>query len=626
VRYLTLGISAFFHDSAAVLIENDEIIAGAQEERFSRIKHDLSFPRRAIQYCLESSGLRLNDINAVVFYESPKLKKRRQVRSIFESAPRGFEGFNRFVLKSLIQKGGSAGSVESCLASMADFGTFSGKVIHGVHHDSHAASAFYPSPFHDAAILTVDGVGEFETTTVSVGCGSRIERLRSINFPHSLGLLYSTFTSYCGFKINDGEYKLMGLAPYGAPLFADIIREQIIDVKADGSFELNMEYFDFLGGQRMFSKRFERLFGGHARARTDSLSIQHMNIAASVQLVLEETLEKLVKFAVHTVGSRNLCMAGGVALNCVANGKILRSGAVDNLWIQPASGDAGGALGAALQHFYSLHGTSRSPKKSDSMKGSKLGPMFDQDDIERELAALGAKFRVLDEESLIEEISAALAAGQIVGWFDGRMEFGPRALGARSILADPRYPDMQRKLNLKTKFRESFRPFAPIVLAEEASNWFELDHESPYMLIVSPVKQQHRVALHDQENCLEGLEKLDVRRSKIPAVTHVDYSARIQTIDAERNSRLHKLLKAFANKTGVPILVNTSFNVNDEPIVCNPTDAYRCFTKTEIDILVIGKCILQRAQFDGEYDQNITSYRPSSAEVNSPDDFLYTLY
>ena len=618
-----LGISALYHDSAAALIDGATIVAAAQEERFTRVKHDASIPVSAIKFCLDFANISPHDLSTVVFYESPDLKRDRQLSSYARGGLSGFGSFLRFGRRRLLQPN-PVQQIRSAIASLDAYGKWNGQVLTGQHHLSHAASAFYPSPFSEAVIVTVDGVGEWETATICIGRGNKLERLSSIDFPHSLGLLYSVFTSYCGFKVNDGEYKLMGLAPYGEPKYASLIRDNLIDVKSDGSFRLDLRYFDFVAGERMCSPQFTKLLGFPPRETNEPLSQQHMDLAASIQAVLEESVLKLVRHAVSVTGIRNVCLAGGVALNCVANGKILRSGAVDALWVQPAAGDAGGALGCALYHNYATLGASRTPSTPDAMQGSLLGPAYSQEDIEAALQKFGAKFQVLSSDAIIESTADALAAGKVVGWFQGRMEFGPRALGNRSILADPRRDDTQRTLNLKVKFHESFRPFAPIVRKDAAAEWFELDGESPYMLVVAPVKTKHRTEINAETPEPSGLQRLAVRRSTIPAVTHVDYSARIQTVDDVRNPALSALLQAFERRTGVPILVNTSFNVNNEPIVCSPQDAYRCLMQTNIDALVIGRCILWRAEqppYKATPVNNLVSKTGTSQ-----DDFSYTLY
>jgi carbamoyltransferase len=619
-----IGISALYHDSAAALVIDGDVVAAAQEERFSRVKHDASFPATAIRYCLAQARLRLADIDAVVFYENPALKRERQIDAFVRSAPHSYKAYARFARRIFVERDDIMAMLDESIAKIDPISPFRGQLVAGSHHASHAASAFYPSPFAEAAILTVDGVGEWETTSISRGAGNRIDKLKTIHFPHSLGLLYSAFTAYCGFRVNDGEYKLMGLAPYGTPRYATRIRDSLIDLKADGSFRLDLSYFDYLTSDRMFNEAFAALFDGPPRRREDPVTQRHMDVAASIQAVTEEVLLALAAEAVKAAGVRKLCLAGGVALNCVANGKILRSGLVDAIWIQPAAGDAGGALGCALKHYYDTTGAPRAATGQDAMRGARLGPAYAQELIEDELKKLGAVFEVLDEQVLIAATAQALAVGETVAWFDGRMEFGPRALGGRSILADPRRLDMQRQLNLKVKFRESFRPFAPIVLAEEAAKWFELEGESPYMLIVAPLRAEHRKPLPPEAETKTGMDKLGLDRATIPAVTHVDYSARVQTVDRERNPRLYALLRTFAQLTGTPVLVNTSFNVNDEPIVCTPADAYRCFVKTELDRLVVGRCVLERKK---QPPRQIAAPQPVRAAAGAqPDDSIYTLY
>jgi carbamoyltransferase len=623
----TLGISAFFHDSAAALLDDGHILAAAQEERFSRIKHDASFPAQSIQYCLVAGNCTLDDVDAIVYYETPRLKRDRQLRSMVDAAPWSLKNFQRFGRKYFLGQSDPLEEITSKLNVLSPSRRKNWNVATCPHHVSHAASAFYPSPFEDAVVVTVDGVGEWDTTSIFSGRGNVLTRLSAIHFPHSLGLFYSAFTAYCGFRVNDGEYKLMGLAPYGDPRFAERIRGEVIKLNEDGSFRLNMDYFDFLAGSRMFNEKFEALLGGPPRARNGDITKRHMDVAASVQKLITEALLTLTRYAVAQTGARRLCFSGGVALNCVANGEILRSGAVDDIWIQPAAGDAGGALGCALQNYYSSTGDSRTPVIPDSMRGARLGPNFTQAFIEKSLGSLGANYDLLNEADLIQSTAEALARGEVVGWFDGAMEFGPRALGGRSILADARRPDMQRKLNLKVKHRESFRPFAPIVLAEEAHKWFNIDRESPYMLIVASILEQHRTPHSPEAAEQTGFDRLDVVRSVLPAVTHVDYSARIQTVDETRSPRLHALLSKFSQLTGVSVLVNTSFNVNDEPIVCSPTDAYRCFLNTDMDRLIMGNAMLVREQQleDGEVGTISREPDPSTHELR-PDDSLYTLY
>jgi carbamoyltransferase len=592
-----LGISAFYHDSAAALIEDGRIVAAAQEERFTRRKHDASFPHNAITYCLAEAGVTADGLDHVVFYDKPFLKFERLLETYIALAPRGFSSFKMsiplWLREKLFQK--------SLLTD--ELGKFSGdfdkgRLLFCEHHLSHAASAFYPSPFERAAVLTMDGVGEWATTSAALGDGHRLEIFQEIHFPHSLGLLYSALTYYTGFKVNSGEYKVMGLAPYGEPKYAKLILDNLIDLKPDGSFRLDMSYFDYCTGFTMTNARFAELFGQPVRTPDQLLTPFHMDVAASIQAVLDETVLRLARSLAKQTGSRNLCLAGGVALNCVANGKVLRDGSFDNIWIQPAAGDAGGAVGAALAAYHIFKDQPRKANGADGMSGSFLGPSFAQAEIERRLTAAGAKFAVLSEDLMIEATAQALADEKAVGWFQGRMEFGPRSLGARSILGDPRSPAMQKNLNLKVKYRESFRPFAPAVLREDVSEWFDLDADSPYMLIVADVRNDKHRAMSAAEQALFGIDKLNVARSEIPAVTHVDYSARIQTVHCDTNPLFHQLLSRFKALTGCPVLVNTSFNVRGEPIVCTPEDAFRCFMGNELDVLVIGNCVLQKPEQD----------------------------
>ncbi len=587
-----LGISAFYHDSAAALIEDGRIVAAAQEERFTRIRHDAAFPERAIASCLEHAGIGLRDIDYAVFYEKPFPKFERLVETYLRFAPRGFASFRTAIPEWIKHKLFQRSLLLKRLRAMSS--EWNRKLLFTEHHQSHAASAFFPSPFDTAAVLTMDGVGEWATTSFGIGRGQDLELLREIRFPHSLGLLYSAFTYYTGFKVNSGEYKLMGLAPYGKPVYAGKIREHLIDIKADGTFRLNLDYFDFCTGLAMTNPRFHALFGGRPRRAEDRIAERDVNLAASIQLVVEEVALRMTRALATETGLENLCLAGGVALNCVANGRILRDGRFRRIWIQPASGDAGGALGAALAvyHLHLLKGRTV-PERGDSMHGAFLGPDFTSEEIERRLIAAGAHFQRLTTGEMIEACAADLARGRAVGWFQGRMEFGPRALGARSILGDPRSPTMQRTLNLKIKQRESFRPFAPAVTREAVAEWFELDQDSPYMLLVANVRSDRLIPLPPEALSLVGIDKLNVTRSKIPAVTHVDNSARIQTVGEETNPRFHALLKAFERRTGCPILVNTSFNVRGEPLVCTPEDAYRCFMGTEIETLAIGNTLLR---------------------------------
>jgi carbamoyltransferase len=594
-----LGISAFYHDSAAALVCDGEIVAAAQEERFTRKKHDPGFPRHAVDYCLSAGKVAPDGLDAVVFYDKPFLKFERLLQTYLAFAPQGFSSFRMalplWLREKLFQKRLLREELEEHLPGF----DWERRLLFTEHHLSHAASAFYPSPFEEAAILTMDGVGEWATTSVALGKGSSVEILREIHFPHSLGLLYSAFTYYTGFKVNSGEYKLMGLAPYGEPKYAQLILDRLIDLKPDGSFRLDLSYFNYCAGLTMTNARFDELFGGPPRRASELLTQRHMDLAASIQAVLEEVVLRLTRSIASETGQRNLCLAGGVALNCVANGKILRDGSFGNLWVQPASGDAGGALGAALSGYHMYRKQPRRVASSgDSMRGSYLGPEFGQREIEERLRAAGARFRSLDDGCLVLTCADALAREKALGWFQGRMEFGPRALGGRSILGDPRSPSMQSVLNLKVKYRESFRPFAPSVLRERVSDWFELDTDSPYMLLVSGVAADRRREMSPEEQALFGIEKLNVPRSEIPAVTHVDYSARIQTVHRETNPRYHALLSAFEENTGCPVLVNTSFNVRGEPIVCTPEDAFRCFMGTEIEALAVGNCFLLKEEQD----------------------------
>ncbi|WP_018406657.1 carbamoyltransferase family protein [Methylocystis rosea] len=594
-----LGISAFYHDSAAAVVEDGEIIAAAQEERFSRKKHDSRFPRHAIDYCLEAAGATPQDIDFVAFYDKPFIKFERLLETYIAFAPRGFQSFKMslplWLREKLFQK---SLLLKEMKAYSADV-DWSKRLLFAEHHFSHAASAFYPSPFKDAIVLTMDGVGEWATTSVAFGSDNQLTMQRELRFPHSLGLLYSAFTYYTGFKVNSGEYKLMGLAPYGEPKYADVILDNLIDLKQDGTFRLDQSYFDYCTGLRMTNAKFDELFGGPARKPEELLTQRHMDLAASIQAVTEEIVLRLTRALAKETGARNLCLAGGVALNCVANGKLLRDGSFDQIWIQPAAGDAGGALGAALAGYYHYKQNPRSLNGGgDAMRGSYLGPSFPQAEIERRLHAVGARFEPMAEGDLIEAAARDLADEKAVGWFQGRMEFGPRALGGRSILGDPRSDTMQKTLNLKIKYRESFRPFAPSVLREDVAEWFELEGDSPYMLLVADVAAKHRHAMTAEQQNLFGIDKLNVPRSSIPAVTHVDYSARIQTVHQETNPRYHALLSAFKRMTACPVLVNTSFNVRGEPIVCTPEDAFGCFMGTEMDTLVIGDCYLRKDDQD----------------------------
>jgi carbamoyltransferase len=594
-----LGLSAFYHDSAAALVEDGRIVAAAQEERFTRRKHDAGFPVNATRYCLDAAGVELDGVDYVVFYDKPFLKFERLLETYLAFAPNGFRSFSMaipvWLREKLFQKDLLVRELKA-LDSDVDWGK---RLLFTEHHQSHAASAFYPSPFEEAVVLTMDGVGEWATTSAGVGRGRELVMTKELHFPHSLGLLYSAFTYYTGFKVNSGEYKVMGLAPYGEPTYRDRILEELVDLKPDGSFRLNLDYFDYCTGLTMTNGRFDELFGGPPRRADQLLEQRHMDLAASIQAVTEEVVLRLTRALAEETGLRNLCLAGGVALNCVANGKVLRDGRFDGLWIQPAAGDAGGALGAALTAYHLYKGGERSSRsnRGDAMSGAYLGPSFEQGEIERRLGAAGARFEVVpEEEALLERTAQALADGKAVGWFQGRMEFGPRALGARSILGDPRSPSMQKTLNLKVKYRESFRPFAPSVLREDVADWFELDGDSPYMLLVADVRRERCREMSVDERSLFGIDRLNVPRSEIPAVTHVDYSARIQTVHAETNPSYHALLRRFKEITGCPVLVNTSFNVRGEPIVCTPEDAFRCFMGTEIEVLVAGDCYLEKGQ------------------------------
>jgi len=593
---IILGVSAYYHDSAAALVRDGEIVAAAQEERFTRKKHDANFPREAVRYCLQEAGVTGADVDLVAFYDKPFLKFERLLETYLAFAPRGFTSFRKAMPIWIGEKLFQRDMLQKCLAEFAPALGVSNKLMFSEHHFSHAASAFYPSPFESAAVLTLDGVGEWATTAAAMGSGNALSIVKEIHFPHSLGLLYSAFTYYTGFKVNSGEYKVMGLAPYGEPKYAALIFDKLIDVKPDGSFRLNLDYFDYCTGLRMTNERFDALFGGAPRKPDQRLDQRHMDLAASVQAVAEEIVLRLTRSLAAETGAKNLCLAGGVALNCVANGKVLRQGAFERIWIQPAAGDAGGALGAALSAWHLDLGHPRKVgSNGDAMRGAYLGPSFKQAEIERRLSSAGAKFKVLNDDDTIESTARALADGKAVGWFQGRMEFGPRALGGRSILGDPRSPTMQKTLNLKVKYRESFRPFAPSVLREDITDWFDLDCDSPYMLLVAPVKQSRQVAMTAAEQALFGIDKLNVPRSEIPAVTHVDHSARIQTVHAETNPRYHSLITRFKALTGCSVVVNTSFNVRGEPIVCTPEDAFRCFMGTEIERLVVGNCVLDKA-------------------------------
>jgi carbamoyltransferase len=590
-----LGLSAFYHDSAAALVVDGRIVAAAQEERFSRKKHDARFPKNAVRYCLAEGKIDVGELDHVVFYDKPFVKFERLLETYLAFAPRGFASFRMALPLWLREKLFQKKVLREELDKLGKKIDWEAKLLFSEHHQSHAASAFFPSPFEHAAVLTMDGVGEWATTSAGEGHGNKLELRKELHFPHSLGLLYSAFTYYTGFRVNSGEYKLMGLAPYGRPRFAQLILEKVVDVKPDGTCRLNQDYFDYCTGLRMTNGRFDALFGAPARKPEEKLTDFHMDVAASIQAVTEEVVLRLTRGLADETGLPNLCLAGGVALNCVANGKILRDGKFKNIWIQPAAGDAGGALGAALAAYHQFADGPRAVDGAhDMMAGSYLGPSFEQADIERRLTAAGAVLETVPEPALIEKTTDALVAGKAVGWFQGRMEFGPRALGGRSILGDPRDPAMQRTLNLRVKYRESFRPFAPAVLREDVADWFELDADSPYMLLVANVAARRCRRMSEDEDKLFGIDKLNVARSDIPAVTHVDYSARVQTVHRETNPRYHRLLQSFKARTGTPVLVNTSFNVRGEPIVCTPEDAFRCFMGSDIEVLVVGDAWMEK--------------------------------
>ncbi len=590
-----VGISCFYHDSAAAIIHDGEIIAAAQEERFTRKKHDASFPENALRYCLEEAKISMRDVKQVVFYDKPLVKFERLLSTYLAYAPHGFLSFisampvwlkEKLFIKTLLKK--SLAEIGNCKKSEVP------ELLFAEHHQSHAASAFYPSPFEKAAVLCLDGVGEWATTSVWLGEGNQIKPIWEIDFPHSLGLLYSAFTYYTGFKVNSGEYKLMGLAPYGEPKYVDLIYKHLIDLKEDGSFQLNMEYFNYATGLTMTNRKFNDIFGGPPRKGESEITQREMDLARSIQVVTEEVVLRLAKSIHKDLGVENLCLAGGVALNCVANGRLLREGPFKNIWIQPAAGDAGGAIGAALAAWYEQHDQPRKVDSKDSMKGSYLGPRFTNDQIQLALDRSGAHYQKLEDSILIPQLAKILEQGNVVGWFQGRMEFGPRALGGRSIIGDARNAKMQSVMNLKIKYRESFRPFAPAVAIDRVSEYFDLDCPSPYMLIVAPVKESLRIQPNADQEKLFGIDKLNVARSSLPAITHVDYSARIQTIHPETNPRFYALIKEFEAQTGSAVLVNTSFNVRGEPIVSTPEDAYRCFMRTEMDYLVLENFILAK--------------------------------
>ena len=584
-----LGISAYYHDAAACLVRDGEIVAAAQEERFTRKKHDPDFPGNAVRYCLREGGIGPQDLDFVGFYDKPLLKFERLLESYLGVAPQGLRSFmmampvwvkEKLFTRELIRR---------------EMGEYSGKVLFAEHHESHAASAFYPSPFEEAAVLTMDGVGEWATTSYGIGRGNQVELLAEIHYPHSLGMLYSAFTYFTGFKVNSGEYKVMGLAPYGEPKYVEMILEKLLHLKEDGSFKMNMDYFNYLQGLTMTNGAFSRLFGGQPRKPESPLTQREMDLACSVQKVTEEVMLRMARHVHKETGMENLCLAGGVALNCVGNGRLLREGPFKRIWIQPAAGDAGGAVGVALLIHHKILGHPRSTQPGDSMKGAYLGPAFSDAEIHRYLESAGAVYEELSYQDLIARTGCLLAQEKIVGWLNGRMEFGPRALGARSILGDPRSPRTQAVMNLKIKFRESFRPFAPSVLREHVGEYFEMNEDSPYMLLVAPVKKERQLSMTEEQKKLFGIEKLNIPRSDIPAVTHLDYSARVQTVDGRHNPSYYDLLKEFHRLTGYPVLVNTSFNVRGEPIVCTPEDAYRCFRRTEMDHLVLGSFFLNKA-------------------------------
>ena len=591
-----LGISAYYHDSAAAILDNGHIVAAAQEERFSRKKFDARFPQQAIRYCLRAAGITLREVDFIAFHDKPLRKFSRLLQTYSSFAPQGFWSFRRAVPAWLTEKLYHGRLLTAGFRAIDPQARLSGRLLFAEHHQSHAASAFFASPFDDALVLTMDGVGEWVTTSVCTGSGNKLSVEQEIHFPHSLGLLYAAITQYLGFKVLSGEYKVMGLAPYGIPRFSDLMLSHLIEVKPDGSFRLDQSYFDYCTGQMMFSEKLCRLFGKAARRPDiDLLEPFHMDVAASLQVVAEQVILAICANLAQHHGQRNLCLAGGVALNCVANGKLLRSGVFDNIWVQPASGDAGCSLGAALAVWHQHLAKPRPPARGkDSMQGAFLGPSFSQFEIEDRLIKAGAVFDVCDNAALLDQTVKALVAQEAVGWFQGRMEFGPRALGARSILADARSPSVQRMLNLKVKNRESFRPFAPVVLREDVADWFEFSGDSPYMLFTADILPEHRRMMTEEEKALFGIDKLNIVRSSLPAITHVDYSARLQTVASDTNPRLHALLSRFKQATGVPVLVNTSFNIRGEPIVCTPEDAFRCFMGTEIDALVVGNCFLHK--------------------------------
>ncbi len=604
-----LGISAFYHDSAACLLKDGEIIAAAQEERFTRKKHDTCFPLNAIKYCLKEAKLFPKEIDNVVFYEKPFLKFERLLETYLAFAPKGFKSFTKampvWIKNKLFQKSTLIQELKSNLDKDINWDK---RLMFSEHHLSHAASAFYPSPFNSAAILTIDGVGEWTTTSLAIGEGNNLKVLKEIHFPHSLGLLYSAFTYYLGFKVNSGEYKLMGLAPYGQPRYVDLIRDKLLTLSADGSFKLNMNYFNYATGLTMTNKKFDKLFGGPPRNPKTEFTNRDMDLATSIQKIIEEVIIKIAKNIAKETGERNLCLAGGVALNCVANSALLREKVFDNIWIQPAAGDAGAALGAAISIWYLHYKKQRIiSTHHDAMKGTYLGPEFKDSEIENDLKSCNAIYYKLSKNKLIEEVALALVNKKAIGWMQGRMEFGPRALGSRSIIADPRSPKMQKQLNLKIKYRESFRPFAPSILSEDVNEWFEFHNNSPYMLFVADVKKNKRTILTKEEKNLSGINKLNVTRSTVPAITHVDYSARLQTVHVDTNPIYYELISKFKELTDCPLIVNTSFNVRGEPIICSPKDAFRCFMGTELDVLAIGNYLLLKEDQDEKIKKSYDS-------------------
>ena len=604
-----LGISAYYHDSATALICDGKIVAAAQEERFTRIKHDSAFPLKAVEYCMREAGIKAEDLDYVVFYDKPLQKFDRLLETYLAFAPSGFNSFSQAIPLWLKQKLFMKKDIRKKLGA-----GFKGKIVFPDHHESHAASAFFPSPFEDAAIITMDGVGEWATASIGRGRGNKIEIIKEMHFPHSLGLLYSAFTYFSGFKVNSGEYKLMGLAPYGKPVYADLIRKKLIRIYDDGSIWMDMSYFNYCQGQTMTNAKFASLFGGPARDPETEITQREMDIAASIQIVTEEVMIKMAKFALGTAGSRNLCLAGGVALNCVGNGKILNEGIFDNLWIQPAAGDAGGALGAALFLWHQLLNRERKACPDDSQRGSLLGPRFSNSEIKFYLKQQKAVFHEVGDEKMTDWVAESIAQEKVVGWFYGRMEFGPRALGSRSIIGDARSEKMQSVMNLKIKYRESFRPFAPCVLREDVGEYFELNSESPYMLIVAPVREKHRIPLNDEQRRIMSEDpdlrkRVNIPRSDIPAITHIDYSARVQTVDEKRHGRYYRLMKKFKEKTGCGVIINTSFNIRGEPIVCSPEDAYRCFLGTEMDVLVLEDFILFKEEQPKSAASEVEEYK-----------------